>query len=317
MIGDNVGVYTIETMGGGGTWVEVYSNKTFPVKIANQTYRVWAGVHGSRTMVTTKDRGAHNGLVPYGKDLLYQIRRGEVFRMSSTEMEDNFDGSLYFFDVPIESEGTGDAWNLEEGTRMVIDSGLSVDGYDYNVLNNTLTFSSYERVTMTTTRRFLPRGNSDSPENMTEISGRNLKVIYETSTVSGLIDDLLRSDAERPVNANPIARHFLPSYLLFTMNYQGGPSEDVAGTDIEDYVNNLGPEDELEISDLEAMLTRRGSAYVQHPMELVSVTHDIDRNLVVDRSEDKIGGTTVPYNGTARVSSFFARVGEGLNVVRE
>ena len=316
MVGDNVGVYTVETKVDDNN-IEVYTYKPFPVKTTGQVYRVWAGVHGSRTMVTTREYGTHNGLVPFGEDLLYQIRRGKVFRMSSTEMEENFDGSLYYFDIPIESEGTGDDWNLEEGTRMLIDSGISVDGYTYSVLNNTLTFSAYERVSISTTRRFLPIGNSDSAENMTEISGRNLKVTYETSTVSGLIDDLLRSDSERPVNANPIARHFLPSYLLFSIYYQGGPSEGTAGSDLEDYVNSLGPEDELEVSDLEALLTRRGATYVRHPLELVSVTHDLDRDLVVERSEDKIGGTTVPYNGTARISSFFAKTGEGLNVVRE
>jgi hypothetical protein len=317
MTGDNSGVYTIESVGGGGSYALVYSNNPFPVQMAAQSYRVWAGVHGSRTMVTTKELGTHNGLVPFGESMLYQIRRGGVFRMSSTEMEQNFDGALYYFDIPIESEGAGDGWNLEKGTRMEITSGIKVDGYMYSVLNNTLTFSAYERVSMQTSRRFLPIGNSDSTENMTEISGRNLKVIYETSTVSGLIDDLLRADSERPVCANPIARHFLPSYVLLTMYYQGGPSEEVAGSDMEDYINNLGPEDELEISDLEAFLTRRGASYVQHPMELVSVTHDLDRSLIVDRSDDKIGGTSVPYNGTARISSFFARTGEGLNAVRE
>jgi hypothetical protein len=200
---------------------------------------------------------------------------------------------------------------------MTVDSGLTVDGYAYIVDNNVLTFSPYEEVSLQFDRRFLPAGNSDLPENLTEVSSRNLKVSYDMSPTVRIVDDLLHSDTDRTINANPIARHFLPSYVFATLVYQGGSSDTVVGLEIEDFINGLGPEDELQVSDVEALATRRGATYVRHPFELVAVTHDLDRNLVVERSDDIIGGTTVPYNGTARTSSFFASTDEGLNVDRE
>jgi len=172
-------------------------------------------------------------------------------------------------------------------------------------------------VTLNFDRRFLPAGNSDSPEDMTEVSGRNLKVVYETSTTAKLVHDLMRSDSERPVNANPLGRHFLPSYVFIELTYRGGSTADEVGEVIEAYINNLGAQDELEISDLESFLTKRGATSVEHPITLAVITLVIDRKLVVNRKENRLGGTLpVPYNGTGRISCYFATLGEGLKVVR-
>jgi hypothetical protein len=100
--------------------------------------------------------------------------------------------------------------------------------------------------------------------------------------------------------------------------YSGGASVTEVGKDLEDYINSLGSQTELEISDLETFITKRGATYVRHPISLVTITHDLDRSLVVDRSEDKLGGlNTVPFNGTGRIACFFAKVGEGLTLTRE
>jgi hypothetical protein len=105
--------------------------------------------------------------------------------------------------------------------------------------------------------------------------------------------------------------------VLCELDYRGGLSADEVGQVIENYINNLGAEDELEISDLEAFLTKRGATSVEHPITLAVVTHDIDRKLVVNRTENRLGGTLpVPYNGTGRISCYFAILGEGLKVVR-
>lgn len=316
LLGTNAGVYVVETPTDAQNFF-VYANKPFGTVATDLWYRVWGGLHGSRTMIKVGASGAGDGLVPHGKSLPYTIRRGTVFRMSSTQMQDNFDGSFYYADIPIESEGAGDDFNLEDDTRMLITSGTKADGYVYRVTNNTLTFSPYERVSLEFTRRFLPVGNSDTPANMSEISGKNLRISYGTSTIAAMVNDLLRSDVERVVCSNPIGRHFLPSYVYLTLTYQGGESAALAGQEIEDYINNLGNEDELEISDVEAFLSRRGATSITHPITIASVTHDIDRQLVVERSDNKLGGTTVPYEGTARISSYFARLGEGLNVERQ
>jgi len=313
--GDARGVYTIETVG--GTSITVYSAHPFPVVGSSIPYRIRGGIHGSRRTLTVGSYEGGPGIVEPGYMMPYVIRRPGVFRLSSTEMEDNFDGSLYYAEVQIESDGAGDNLNLDEDERLTQVSGINVDGYTYVVENNNLTFSPYEQVGLNFERRFLPVGNSDAPENMSEISGRNIKISYETSTLVNLVNELLRSETERAVTASMIGRHFLPSYVYFTMIYRGGEEQAVVGQAVEDFINNLGATEELEISDLEAFATRKGANSIQHPLLLVSVTHDIDRNLVVERSDNAIGGTTVPYNGSARTSTYFAILGEGLNVVRE
>jgi hypothetical protein len=317
LAGPNAGVYPVLSVTAGNL-ITVYTAHPFSAVSTADQYRVWAGVHGSRRMLTVGPFEGSDGKVDPGQQLIYRIRRPGIFRLSSTEMEENQDASgLYYADLNVESLGPGDDRNLAEDSRLTVESGLQADGYTYTVENNVLTFSMFEEVRLNFDRRFLPVGNTDLPENRTEINGRNLQIRYETSTTVQLIDDLLRSDQERPVNANPIARHFLPSFVFTQLTYSGGSSTQVTGPELEDYINNLGPLDQLEVSDLEAVLTQRGANSIRHPIVLVSVTHDINRNLVVERSEDAIGGDVVPYEGSARISSFFATLNEGLIVTRQ
>jgi hypothetical protein len=311
-----VGVYYIASVA--ASQLTIQASKPFTSAVSDQPYRIWGGLHGSRRMVTLGKFGGSTGKLEVGSMTPYRVKRPDVYRVSSTEMSENYDGTLYYTDIQIESLGAGDELNLERGERLLVQSGLRVDGYTYSVENNNLTFSPFEEVSLTFDRRFLPVGNSDSPENLTEISGRNIKISYETSTTVRLVHDLMRSEAERPINANPMARHFLPSYVYVRLQYGGGVTAAEVGPDIEDYINNLGAGAELEVSDLEAFLTRRGADSVSHPIEIVVVTHDLDRNLIVDRTENKLGGgSTVPYNGTGRISSFFTTLGESLLVERE
>ena len=319
LAGASRGVYPIENVVS-ETEVRIVNNSlaNFPATGSGNPYRIWGGLHGSRTMVTVGQYESDNGFIDDGEMMPFRLVRPGIFRVSSTEMQDNFDGSFYYVDIQVESLGSGDGFNLNRLDRMVVKSGLRADGFTYTVENNTLTFSTFEQVSLNFDRRFLPAGNSDSPENMTEVSGRNLKVVYETSTTARLVHDLMRSEQERPVNANPLGRHFLPSYVFTQLIYRGGPAADDVGADIEAYINNLGAEDELEVSDLEAFIARRDANSIEHPITIAVITHDIDRKLVVNRTENRLGGELeVPYNGTGRISAFFATLGEGLTVEKQ
>jgi len=320
LTGPSAGVYPIASVSSPTpNTITIVNNPSnlFPTTGSNHPYRIWGGLLGSTKLLTVGPYESDDGQVDVGEMTPFRIMRPGVFRVSSTAMSENLDGSLYYVDIQTESLGSGDEFNLDRNDRMVVKSGMAVDGYTYVVDNNKLTFSPYEQVSLVFDRRFLPVGNSDSPENMTEVSGRNLKVVYETSTTAKLVHDLMRSDAERPVNANPLGRHFLPSYVFCELTYRGGSPADEVGGVIENYINSLGAQDELEISDLEAFITKRGATSVEHPITLAVITHDIDRNLVVNRTENRLGGTLeVPYNGTGRISCYFAILGEGLKVER-
>jgi hypothetical protein len=317
LTGVAAGQYFIDTVAATTLTIRNNPSNLFPITGSDIPYRVWGGLHGSRRMLKLGPKDSADGKLEDGEMFPYVIKRPSIARVSSTVMQDQFDGSLYYMDVQIESLGAGDDLNLAEDTRMVVTSGLTADGYTYSVENTVLTFSTFEEVSLNFDRRFLPVGNSDSPDNLTEVSGRNLQVTYEGSTTTRLVNDLMRSDQDRPTNANPIARHFLPSFVYTSLSYRDGVSAEESGQSLEDYINSLGAESILEVSDLEAILTRRGATFVQHPIEIVTVTHDIDRNLVVDRSDNMLGGTEgVPYNGTGRISAFFTILGETLLVER-
>jgi hypothetical protein len=325
--GPNSGVYPVSLVDTVlYSYVDIVYNPTnyFQVLASDIPFRVWGGLHGARTMMTVSSYESHNGRIYPGQLMLYRVVRPKIYHISSTDMAKNFDGIFYYADIQVESDGSGDEYNLTENSRLeVTESGLAAgkvkaDGYIHDVDNANLTFSTFEQVSLIFSRRFLPVGNTDSPENRSEISGRNLQVSYEQSTTAKLVHDLLRSDTERPINANPLGRHFLPSYLFVNLVYRGGVSADIVGNDISDFVNSLGAEAQLEVSELEAYITRRGATSVDHPIEIATVTHDLDRNLVVDRSDNKLGGRNeVPYNGTGRTSAFFAILGEGLKVDRQ
>jgi hypothetical protein len=273
LYGPNAGVYPILTAT--PTAVTVYTAQAFNTIEVGAPYRVWAGVHGPRRMLTVRSyEGSDARSVPWGADAVSGTTPRRRARISSTAMQDNDDNGLFYLDMQIESLGPGDDRNLERNSRMEVTRGMRVDGYTYTVENNTLTFSSYEEVSLTFDRRFLPVGNTDLPENRTEISGRNLQIRYETSPTVQVVNNLLRSDAERVVTADPIARHFLPSYVFVRLAYQGGSSVQVVGPDVESYINNLDPLLPLEVSDLEKFISRRGATSIRHPIVLVAVTHD-------------------------------------------
>ena len=310
------GIYYVESVLGSN--ITIRSEIPFPASAGAVAYRVWSGIHGSRRMLRVGPKDSSTGRIVEGDLTPYRVLRPDIQRVSSTEMEENFDGTLHFVDVQVESDGAGDDLNLVENSRMVVTSGLTADGYTYTPENENLTYSTFEEVVLNFDRRFLPVGNSDSPDNLTEVSGRNLSVKYETSTTTKLVNDLLRSDQDRVVNANPIARHFLPSFLFTTLQYQGGVTEQTMGPQLEELVNNLGAEEELRVSDMEAVLVKNGAEGIEHPINLVTVTHDLGRKLVVNRSDNKVGGlNTVPFNGTGRISAFFAEFEETLILVRE
>jgi hypothetical protein len=311
------GTYTLDSDAAANV-ATIHANPSFAVTGNDVPFRVWGGLHGSRRMLTLGPKDSSSGNFTFGVDQPYSLLRPRVVRVSSTEMENFVENGLYYVDIQIESQGAGDSLNLPAGERLVVESGMKADGYTYSTQNENLSYSLFEEVSINFDRRFLPLGNSDSPENLTEVSGRNLSVEYESSTTVRLVNDLIRSDTDRPVNANPIARHFLPSFLLVNMSYAGGATVEEVGSDMEDYINSLGAEAEINISDLEGILVRRGATFIRHPISLISVTHDLGRKLVVDRSDNTLGGlNTTPFNGTGRISAFFTTYGETLILVRE
>ena len=226
----------------------------------------------------------------------FTIHRPGVQRLHSTLMNDNVENGLYYMDVELISEGVGDEWNLGEG-QLLTPENYDSDGYHLIVEDPNLSYSTEEDVRMVLSRKIVAVGQTDRPDYATQLANQNIQVNYERSPLTSSIQAFSTSDLERVLNASLLVRHLQPHYLNFALTFRGGSSADIVTQDIMDHLAALGPDDRVEVSDLEDIARRRSADYVQNPIELIAVVHDAERSISVDRSEN--------YVTKGRLSAFF------------
>lgn len=235
----------------------------------------------------------------------YKIYRPGVQRVSSTEMESNTEGALYYADIELVSYGAGDEFNIASGLQLEVDAFKS-DGYRLSNDNNNLTFSIYEEPKISFSRRILTPGSTDSPENMTLISQQNVQVNYDRSDLVDQVQTFALSELDRVLCANILVRHLIPHFVQFDLVYQGGSKTSVVESDIDDLIDGLLPDEVLEASAVVDIPRRRGAQRVELPITLIGVVHDVDRKIQVDRSDDAIS--------KGRMSTF---IKDSLNIIRQ
>jgi hypothetical protein len=194
---------------------------------------------------------------------------------------------LYYADVVLVSEGTGDSWNIPADLLMT-PSGFISDGYYLTTEDPNLTFSVEERPWLHVSKSILEVGVTDDPTNATQISGQNLQVNYDRSGLVASVSDFVTADTERVICESTLARHLIPHFVRFSMQYQGGDKESAITPDILTYINNLNPDDFLEVSVLEDIVNGHGATYITNPLEIIAVVHNFDRTVAADRSEDRL-----------------------------
>jgi len=235
----------------------------------------------------------------------YGFVRNSAQHISSTGMMTQREGTLYYFDVVAHSLDSRDLNNITRGTRLEPVFGTyDSDGYYLTVSDANYTFSPLEQVQITLTPRMLPAGRDDTAENLLLIAGRRVTVQYQLAPAVAQVQDLLRSQADRVLCANPLARHFLPSYVSFTV----APSvvaEDaqLIATKISDYIDGLSSTQYVELSKIEGVMQSGGITDYSHPIYMYAVAHDLDRRLVLTRSESRIGDV-INHNGTNKITYY-------------
>lgn len=235
----------------------------------------------------------------------FKIYRPGVQRVSSTEMQDNTEGSLYYADIELVSYGAGDEFNIVADQQLEA-ANYKSDGYLLHNEDNNLTFSIYEGPKMTIGRRLLTPGSTDSPENMTLVSQQNLQVNYERSDLVDQVQAFASSELDRVLCANILVRHLVPHFVQFDLTYQGGSKTSVVEEDIDDLINGLLPDEVLEASAVSDIPRRRGAQRVELPITLLGLVHNVDRTIQIDRSEDAIS--------RGRLATFIKDV---LNITRQ
>lgn len=236
----------------------------------------------------------------------YKVFHLGTQRIVSTQMAKNVaETGLYYFDLELVSEGTGDRYNIDSGLGMTA-LGYKADGYYLISDDNNLTFSPAEKVRMVVSPTILEVGTTDNPDNATSLSGQNLQVNYERSAVTANVQNFMMSETERVICSSPLTRHLIPHFVRFDLVYSGGSQESEVRPDITKFINGLYPYEYLEASDLERILNVRGAKSITNPITLIAVVHAFDRTITIQRSQDKLN--------TGRLAAFIPDV---LNITRK
>lgn len=237
---------------------------------------------------------------------MFKILRPKTQRISSTSMAANLaEAGLYYFDLELVSEGPGDTWNIDPNLKMTLE-GYESDGYYLTTDDPNLSFSPIEYPRMVLSRSVLEVGVSDDPENATQLSGQNIQVNYEKSIIVSGINNFALSDTERVVNSSPLGRHLIPYFVRFDCTYYGGSKESEVIPEVETYIKELFPNDSLEVSDICKIISDKGATSITNPISLISVIHNNDRTVTLERSQDKLN--------TGRLAAFIPDI---LNIKRK
>lgn len=235
----------------------------------------------------------------------YQFVRPGVQRCASTEMSDNLEEGLYYCDIVTKSLGSDTLHNIERETKMEpVFGSYHSDGYRLEVEDTRLVYSSREQANIVFSTSFLPVGYQDQPVNLVPLEDRTVSVGYEYAPLVDQLQRFATSEADRVLCANPLVRHFLPSYVYLTMSYVGGGSPSAIAAEVIESIQLLEPTAWLDLSKVEKILHKNSVTQYDHPSHLIVVTHDLDRRLVGSRSDSRIGEEDVEFNGTNRTSFF-------------
>jgi len=235
----------------------------------------------------------------------YKVVRPGAQHVSSTTMSANLERGLFYFDVLAQSLGGDDLYNIPEDTKVEAVYGTyDSDGYRLDVSDNRYTFSTHEETAMVMSPTLLPNGLDDQLSNLVVLDSRSVRIDYEYVPVVAQVQSVLSSETDRVLCANALARHFLPAYVYFDLSYSGGNTADVIAAALIDYVKGLSAIDELDVSKLEKILHQNAVTRYDHPVRVITLTHDLDRRIVGTQSDNVINDDAIAYNGTNRTTFF-------------
>lgn len=220
--------------------------------------------------------------------LHFTITRPGAQRITSTSMAKQVaETGLYYFDVELVSEGTGDLWNIPSGVQLEVREYVS-DGYWLTTPDTSLTFSASEKPMLHVSRSMLEVGVNDDPSSATQLAGQRIQISYDLSNVTESVGAFLRGDETRVVCNSPLSRHLIPHYVRLDMTYQGALREQLLVSSLSTYIANLLPFVPFEASDLTALASKKGATSITMPLTLLAVVYDIDRSVKVTRSQNQL-----------------------------
>lgn len=266
------------------------SNTTFGFSALVDTTNQ-ASVYGRRTIVSIPGPNSLEvdpGFVAMESALQFKIFRAGVQRIGATQMSTQVGPTgLYYADVELLSEGTGDEYNIDADTPMTV-TGYRSDGFYLTTTDSNTSFSSAENTRITFSRTINEIGTDDDRESATNLLGQAVQVNYQYSAMVSTAQDYLGSDLERVVCASPLARHLVPHFVRVDLQYAGGTKETDIKPELETLIHATFPDQAVEVSDITGVLSGRGADSISHPITLFAVVYNRDRTVTLQRSQDRI-----------------------------
>jgi hypothetical protein len=218
-----------------------------------------------------------------------RISRKGRQRISSTDMSNQGVDSLgfYYFDVECVSEGYGDQYNIGEDRQGTV-TGYYSEGWSIRVEDENLSFSMAEVPWIDITPRLLVAGTSFDETNKREIAGSNIQINYERDVLVERISDYVTDKRNRIVCQSPLARSLFPIFVRTYIAYTGGDEASAIRTSLAELIEEVLPDDQLEVSDMVRIIGNTGAVKVDMPITLVGLSHQKDRTIEAERSKDAI-----------------------------
>lgn len=129
--------------------------------------------------------------------------------------------------------------------------------------------------------------------------GATIKIYYHWIPEIRALQDWLESSEHRVVCADLMVKHFLPTFVDFSISYYAPKEIEGVNDILNTYLINLKSEAPLQNSDITDYLHSLGATHVIEPFVIRAELHDTDGQIIVNESEDELV--------TARTSVFIAR----------
>ena len=239
----------------------------------------------------------------------FKVVRPSEYRMTAQQMEQQGKSEgFYYFDVPSATLTPTFDSNIPANTQLTpVAHTVGLYGYDLHVHDRNLVFSSREETRMVLPAYFFPSASSGARSSAQPVERASITVEYETSELVRNLQLFTTSEVNRHLNSDPLVKHFLPGYI--SIEITGTQSSIDAEEGIAEYIEGLLPVDSLQLSSIERYLHSSGVSFYNHPIFINCLTHDLNRNIILTRSENKIDDDTILHDGTNRLTYFVADTG--------
>lgn len=206
-----------------------------------------------------------------------------------TDMPQDAATRLYYFDVAVVAILNGVGGNLPAET-IFTPAGVASEGWSLRTTKSVLSFSTRELPYI----EFTPWVNDTTDLNDVG-TAYAIRVNYEYASTVSAMQEFVDDPSNRVVGEDILIRHFLPAYVRGSFAFKGSAASTAVVTRIGDFLLDLDPTEDLEVSDLVTDLKDIGVTKVTLPVTLVGLVQAADRTWTAVITQDVLTSSRVQH----------------------